>query len=326
MINIRKKLSYLSQSEIEEIKSFLDANFSTVFHEPDFNMIVEEVFNTEFSYNLLYNKKGRLIALCPLHSIKDRLLRMTYSNPAIYEVPYGGWVYDINEVSLLDLINQVKLSISEALSYTSSPLMGEEDYSHLEKKIRFQTAIIDLSMSESNIWQNSINSKKRNKIKKAQKNNILIEKFDYTGFDDYYQLMKETYQFAGLKTNPREYYIKILKTYFQNNKSIIFLAKKNSNLLSGNILLRNKHICHYWLSARKRGAENLGQGELLQWEAIKWAKKTGSGFYDLCVVEPERLPDIARFKLGFSKHIVPFYHITKRKLSYRIISMIQRCF
>jgi len=57
---------------------------------------------------------------------------------------------------------------------------------------------------------------------------------------------------------------------------------------------------------------------------MKWAKQSGAKYYDLCVVEPERLPNIARFKLGFSKNIVPFYYLTKRPFIFRILSRIQR--
>jgi len=322
---VRKKLLDLSPITIKEIGTLLDENYSGVFHEPDFHRIVEEIYNTEFSYNLVYNSRGRLIALCPLHAIRNGILSRTYSNPTIYEVPYGGWVYNRNEVSLLELFNQMKLFFNESLTYWSLPQVGNNDYPQIKHKKQFQTSIIDLEVSEDTIWRSSINSKRRNMIRKAQRNNILIEKLDYKKFEVYYKLMKETYQYAGLKIKPKEYYCKILETYVPNCRATIMLAKKDNAVISGLLLLRNKHICHYWLGATKKGTENLGQGELLQWKAIKWAKETGSRYYDLCVVEPERLSNIARFKLGFSKRIVPFYCISKRKIGYRIFTRILRC-
>lgn len=323
---IRVTLSHLTNHQLYEIESFLDSNFSTIFHEPDFNRIVEDVFGTKFSYNLAYNQKGKLVALCPLHSQKIGILKNTYSNPSIYEVPYGGWVYDKDEVDFSYLINEMKLSLNESLVYISPPLFEKDEYKKVGKKIKFQTAIVDLMMHEEEIWRNIINQKKRNKIRKAQKSNLLVEKHGQSGIEHYLELMRETYEFAGLKIKPKEYYKKILETYYPRNQAIILLAKKESNILSGNILLRNRHICHYWASARNRLTKNLGQGELLQWESIKWSKENESRYYDLCVVEKDRLPQIAMFKLGFSKDIVHFYYFNNRRISYRIMSKIQRCF
>ena len=68
------------------------------------------------------------------------------------------------------------------------------------------------------------------------------------------------------------------------NKSIVFLARKNSKPLAGVMLLANHYICHYWNGVHLNNPENEGQGELLQWEAIRWAKEKGTQFYDLCIV------------------------------------------
>jgi lipid II:glycine glycyltransferase (peptidoglycan interpeptide bridge formation enzyme) len=123
-----------------------------------------------------------------------------------------------------------------------------------------------------------------------------------------------------MKIKPLEFYLRLFHEYSLIDKIKVFLAKKKEEVLAGLILLRNRFICHYWFSAIKKNYENLGQGDLLQWEAIKWSKAMGSRYYDLCVVEPERLPDIAHFKLGFSKNLVPFYLITKKSLLYRACS------
>lgn len=322
---IKKKLADLKQEEISNIEMFLNNNYSTIFHEPCFNEIIEEAFGTIFFYILVYNNQRELIALCPIHFKKNKLLKIAYSNPTIFEVPYGGWVYNQNEISLRELLNQLKLSINEMLIYTTYPLLFENNNFDIKDAVKFQTAVIDLKMSEDFIWNNYINQKRRNMIRKAQKNSLKVEKYDYSGFQYYYELMKETYQHVGLEIKPKIYYEKILKSYAPSNKAVVLLAKKDSELLSGCILLRNKYMCHYWLSARKREAKNYGQGELLQWENIRWARLNGTKFYDLCVIEPERLPNIARFKLGFSENIIPFYHFIKKRLSYRILSKIQKC-
>ena len=79
---------------------------------------------------------------------------------------------------------------------------------------------------------------------------------------------------------------------------------------------------HYWQGASRAVAPRLGQNELLQWEAIKWAKRIGCEYYDLCVIEQKRLPNIAKFKLGFSKNIIPFYLLNIKPLGFKILSRL----
>ena len=83
---------------------------------------------------------------------------------------------------------------------------------------------------------------------------------------------------------------------------------------------------HYWQGTSKNDVKNYGQGELLQWEAIKWAKQNGSKYYDLCVIQKEKLPDIARFKMGFVESIKPFYLVNYKPFAFKVINRISKWF
>ena len=172
---IQTNLSELSAFEIEKILSFLESNFSTIFHEPHFNKVVSEVFGTEFSYKLAYNNDGRLTALCPLHSVKKGLLKMTYSNPAIYSVPYGGWVYDKNEVTIPELLQEMDLSYNESLAYQSIPQIERNDYTLIKNKREFQTGVIDLTLPLKDILQQYISKKRRQAITRSSSQGIWVE-------------------------------------------------------------------------------------------------------------------------------------------------------
>jgi len=324
---IRKNISEIDNRERREIDKLIENNCGLIFHEIEFNKIVSESFNTELSYFIAYNNFNKIIGICPLHTIKKGLVKLTYSNPTIFEVPYGGWVFDKSEVSIYELIKQMKIGFNESLIYWSNIQIEEDIYKdNILKIFPHQTAIVDLSLEEDTIWKNIIHSKRRNMIRKALKSGINIKSYGVEGFDLYYPLMIDMHNKIGLKSKPNNFYRNALDIYFKKKQTIIFLAEKDNETISGIILIGNKNVMHYWQGASKKGVPNLGQGELLQWEAIKWAKKSGSQYYDLCVVEPERLPYIARFKLSFSKNIVPFYHFSKKPITYRVLSRMQRCF
>ena len=53
-------------------------------------------------------------------------------------------------------------------------------------------------------------------------------------------------------------------------------------------------------------------------------KECGSKYYDLFAVEPDRLPNIASYVLGFSNNRIPFHCILRSKLFDRIYSHLIR--
>lgn len=322
----RKNISEIDENQRKDINQFIEENNGLIFHETKFNEIVSESFDTGLSYLVAY-KNGELAGICPMHTIKKGFLKLTYSNPAIFEVPYGGWVFDKERITTQQLLDKTKPSFNEYLTYWSNIQIKEDsnEYDNLNFSSH-QTAIIDLSPDEDTIWKDIINSKRRNMIRKALKSGVKIRLCGAEGFESYYPLMTDMHDKANLETKPVAYYENILYHYFAKKQAAIFLAEINSKVISGVILIGNKYIMHYWQGASRRDAPNLGQNELLQWEAIKWAKHNGGKYYDLCVVEQERLPHIARFKLGFSKNIVPFYHLSRRPISFRIISGLQKGF
>jgi len=321
---IRKNISDLNEDEKSIIDKFVEANDGLIFHETLFNEIVSECFNTNLSYALAYNEEN-MIGILPIHTIKQGLLSLSFSNPSQFEVPYGSWVFKEALTTYTELINTLKTGFNEMLTCWSSLLAPPYVQFIKNNSKTFFTALIDLSKAQQEIWEQDINSKRRNMIRKAEKNFISIGQFGLDGLDKFYSLLLEMNKKTGMHSKIKEYYEKILKKYYPA-KAVILLASLNEEIIAGNMLIGNINAVHYWQGASKLGIENLGQGEILQWEGIKWARSKGAKSYDLCVVEQERLPNIAQFKMGFSKELVPFYCITKKTLPFRIINKIQNVF
>jgi len=325
---IRKKFTEVDNKEILEIDELIENNFGLIFHETQFNRIVSESFNTELSYFVAYNNDNKIIGICPLHTIKKGLIKLTYSNPAIFEVPYGGWIFDNSEISISDLIKQMKIGFNESLIYWSNIQIEDDKYKNLQtKKTELQTPIIDLSYTTDEILHRYVSKKQRQDIRRASRKGVSIEKLDLENFEVFKKLSKTLKNTIGLKAKPEIFYDKLYRCYFDKNKISAFAAKFEGKYISTYLNIGNRHIVHVWIAGRIVNLpKSLCQNQLLMWESIKWAKKNGSKYFDLCVLEQKRLPHIARFKLGFSKNIVPFYHLTKKPMSFRILSRIQRCF
>jgi len=324
---IHKKLSALSSADVIEIASFQETEFCTIFHEVDFNRVASDVFRTEFAYKLVYNSDGKLIAMCPLHSIKDGSLRKSYSNPAIYDIRYGGWIYNRNEVSLQELIDHLQPSWRESLTYWSVPQIGEDDYSCIEQKREFQTGIIDLSVSLEDILQKCIAKKRRETIRSASRKGVVVDKLDQSNLDVFIEQCDFLKISVGLRPLPRSFFVKLARCYYAKKQMSAFVSKLGNDYLASGVIVGNKFMTHLWIAGKPENIPaNVPRQDLLVWETIKWAKEQGSEYFDLCVVEQERLPNVARFKLGFSKNIVPFYCIRKSDLGYRMVAKTRKIF
>lgn len=324
---LRKKQIDLSDLERSEISRLIDRYGGLIFHEIALNRIVSETYNTELYYYLLKDDSG-IRSCSPVH-YKRRGLIGTYEFKALYDIPYGGFL-EHPGMNIPDALKQLRRSPFKKYFYQSVPITAydpEERYA-TNKRIKFkETLLIDLSQTEDEIWKNHIHSKRRNMIRKAMKFGITVKTFNtMEGFDDFWPILLAHEKRLHNAHVDEAYFRRILRTYLPENKARIFMAYEKGVPISGILLIGNAHMMHYWKGASVGSAPNLGQGELLQWEAIKWAKNNGSAFYDLCVVDKEKLPNLYEFKTGFSKDITRFYSYTNFNVLYLLGVMLKHVF
>jgi len=325
---IRKNITELNANDKSTIDKFVEDNDGLIFHETTFNEIVANNFKTKLSYALAYGNED-LIGVCPIHIIKKGLLKINYSNLSHCEVPYGGWIYDKNKISIRILMASTKIKLNESLNYWSTIQPNNNDYlnSGITEMVRFNTVILDLSTTIDDIFNKSLSSKQRNKIRRAQKLGVVIENIPLSNFDGFIKLSSQLKLKIGSPLRASSYYKNVFEFYSKKKKAVCLAAKYNGQYISSMILLANNNYTIAWIAGRQTDiSNNLYQNEYLWWESIIWAKKYGSKYLDLCGLDELKLPQLARIKLSFSKNIVPFYLIVKKTLLFRVINKIQNVF
>lgn len=309
----------------KEIENVIERNKGLIFHEIEFNKIASKHFKTKLTYKICMNKNNQLIAFCPIHGLKKGFLTFQYTK-AIYDTPFGGWVYNNKDVQIDLLIkNFLNESVLHSLYYVSNIQFPGNETNYFPLNSTKKTLMIDLSYKEDHIWENYLSSKKRNKVRKAIKSGIKIKHCGIDGLDQFFPIIDTLHKQLGYNVLSKEYYKEIMEYFYPKKKAVILLAELNDKIISGVFLVGNNNVIHYWKGASLNGVTNLGQGELLQWESIKWAKNCGSFYYDMCVVDEKKLPKIAEFKFGFSKDIMEFYTFTKKSYIFKIINQVQKC-
>ncbi|EMS77653.1 GNAT family N-acetyltransferase [Desulfotignum phosphitoxidans] len=308
-------MKIVKNTNCESAVDFLKRNFSSPTHWPDWNLVVSKHFKTDFFY--LYAYEGdELVGICPVHRQKKGVLSF-YQSGQFHFIPYGGWIFSRNVNYQQQLFSVDNFGHFQAFCL---PVLQEFGFQTAGDDKNFQTLVLDLKDDLDTIWTEQIHSKRKNMIRKAEKNDIQIDitKRCNNSFFDIYQKASTRNELDVLALD----FFSDLLVESPNISIEILSAVKNNEPIANLVIVYDKDYAIYWLGNHADNAPNSGQGELLQWEAIKRMKEKGCSYYDLCYIEKERLPHIYKFKSGFCKNetYVPFF--SHKTLLFKIINKL----
>lgn len=310
-------MRYKKITDFDLIVRFLEVSFSSPTHWPEWNLLVSKYFNTDFYYFALLDKKSELVGICPIHETRNRLTKSLNSGQFHY-IPNGGWILNCEgEIN----ISELSIPFNARFECFALPAIKEFGAIYSKPTRSFCTLIIDLEKDEDEIWSESIDSKRRNMIRKSLRTDLQIK----NGFDtlnDFYFLYSENSNRNGIEKLPVSFFEELIKEV-KNVHFVPFVAYKDDSPCGALGLMYDKNYAIYWLGSTNHNAGNFGQGDLLQWEAIRHSKANGCKYYDLCYIEKERLPHIYEFKKGFSKTEVEVPYILKKQTLFRIMNKLQ---
>jgi len=314
------KIKKLFDNKFYLAEEFLQKNFSSPTHWPDWNKVVSKYYQTDFFYFAGYENND-IVGICPVHKVKGKYVSNLFSGQFHY-IPNGGWILKNGSYS-----NNLKLPLNPNESFHCNALPSIEQFGFAYNNVKSNalTLIINLNKEDDHIYNNDIHSKRRNMIRKALKSNVEIVKMKKEELPVFYDL----YTKANKRYNLTSYPYELFKELVYESRNIFFeimFAKMQGEIHKVIVNAYDKDYAFYWLGFGAENIPNSGQGDLLQWEAIKLMKSKGCKIYDLCYIEKERLPHIYKFKKGFSKCEVKIPIVNQKPLSYKVINKITKCF
>ena len=316
-----KEFSLIKPDEIqtEQISKVIEENNGSVFHEVGLNEIVASQFNTDLFY--LVDDPNDISVLSPVHKEHLGLGLERYHLKPLYDIPYGGFVGEHDS----DYYN-FSIGAFESIRYVGFPYKKDFNVDSTNFRIR-ETAMVDLSLDEDEIFTKVINSKRRNRIRKALKEGVVVESYFSTeGLRKFWPLLKQMHDKLGYNNLSFDYYNKILNKYGYTKQSFVLVAYINYEVVSGLFFVGNKNYMHCYKAASSYEHKDEGQGELLHWEAIKLSKSLEAKYYDLCGLNKNELPEIYRFKTSISKEIFNYPVYSKNSMGFKIVNRIKSLF
>lgn len=188
-------------------------------------------------------------------------------------------------------------------SYAKLPL----DFSETPFDRHPQTSlIIDLSQTEDQILE-QMKPKGRYNIKVAEKHGVTVEPSDDT--ETYHTLLKITGERDCFGIHSMNYYRHMLTAL--GSHAQLLMARYKDQWVAGGIFVYLDEWGIYYYGASDNRFRNVMAPYLLQWTAIKEAKKRGCKYYDFLGIAPEGATKhpwagVTEFKLKFGGHVVNY--------------------
>lgn len=167
------------------------------------------------------------------------------------------------------------------------------------------TVYLDLTKGIERIWDEDIKSKTRNMIRKAEKNGLKVE------VSNDYDIFKDIYSKTMNKVEASNYYYFDEKYYKQmegsDNYILLKVMKENITIASA-IFMKYGDYFHYHLAGSLEDYLKFAPNNLLLWEAIKFAYKSGAKTFHFGGGLSDSLDDnLFKFKSSFSKNTADFF-------------------
>ncbi|OGK17847.1 hypothetical protein A3B50_03800 [Candidatus Roizmanbacteria bacterium RIFCSPLOWO2_01_FULL_40_42] len=199
--------------------------------------------------------------------------------------------------------NEISKKLFEKAGFKSAPM-------HLTADL---TSQLDLSQDEETLLRN-MRKNTRYEINKAIKEGIRIEaSSDPANIKEFYDLQLETAKRHDFVPFSYEFLHEQFKAFVQNNSVLLYKAYKDNKLLAEAFIIFYGSEATYHYGASTDEGRNYPGAYLIQWEAIKEAKKRGISRYNFWGVErldnpKHRFYGVSVFKRGFGGQDVQYLH------------------
>jgi lipid II:glycine glycyltransferase (peptidoglycan interpeptide bridge formation enzyme) len=201
------------------------------------------------------------------------------------------------------------------------------------EQIQFRnTMTLDLASSEDTLLA-GMKSKTRYNVRLAGRKGVRVRLGDLDDLPRLYEMYAETAARDDFIIRPLDYYRHAWGDFISAGLAQPFVAEFEGEILAALILFRFGRVAWYMYGASSDRYRNTMPNHLLQWEAMRWAKRQGCTLYDLWgapdeLDESDPMWGVYRFKAGFGgrfvRHIGAYDYPVSRMLYWLYIIVMPR--
>jgi peptidoglycan pentaglycine glycine transferase (the first glycine) len=178
-----------------------------------------------------------------------------------------------------------------------------------ESQIQYKnTAWLDLTGSEED-WLNRMKPKSRYNLRLSEKKGVVIRKGNIEDLHLLYQMYAETSVRDSFTIRNENYYQTVWSLFLKNEMAVPLIAEYGGSSIAGLMLFFLGSRAWYLFGMSSGQNRDLMPNYLLQWEAMREAKKVGCTTYDLWGAPDEFDPSdpmwgVYRFKEGLGARVI----------------------
>lgn len=161
--------------------------------------------------------------------------------------------------------------------------------------------LVDLSQGEESVLK-QMTQKGRYNIKQAEKNGVLVRQAGEEGLDAFYKLLRETANRDGFFVHKVAFYRDFLRKLGKQVQ--FYVAMQQNEMVAGALVVHFGSTATYYFGASSVRLGDSKAPYLVQWFAMKAAKRAGMKTYDFLGIAPEGsaehpLQGVTQFKTRF---------------------------
>lgn len=176
------------------------------------------------------------------------------------------------------------------------------------------TLLLDLDKTEEGLLR-QMRKNTRYLIKKAMtiKDLKIIQSQNFKDIESLYQLQLETVQRSHFIPFRKKYFLEEFKTFLKDDQIRLFKAVYKKQVLAAALIIFYGQEAVYHYSGSSTSLRKIPASYLLQWEAIKEAKKRKKKYYNFWGIAPldqpkHRFAGVSLFKRGFGGQEFSYLH------------------
>ena len=244
------------------------------------------------------------------------IIKVAAKRASFFLCPHGPLVLSDKKEVLKGLLDYLK-NLNEPVSFLRVCPIWErsQENKKIFQELGFKQApihvhpennwLLELSKSEDELLMD-MRKNTRYLIRKAEKLGVeVLKREDLGAVEIFNELYRKTSKRQDFVPFSLDYLKKEFLAFNKDQEAVVFLAKYQNEILAAAIIIYWQGRGYYHQGASLRKYDKVPASYLLQWEAIKEAKRRGCKFYSFWGIAPKNKPKhpwqgITLFKTGFS--------------------------
>jgi lipid II:glycine glycyltransferase (peptidoglycan interpeptide bridge formation enzyme) len=243
------------------------------------------------------------------------IIKIVAKRATFFLCPHGPITIDNKKEVLENLINFLKNKEGASFLRICPIWQRSGDNNQLFEDLGFKKApihihpennwILEIDKNEEELLMD-MRKNTRYDIKKAKKMDVeIIKRKDIEAVEIFNELYKKTVKREKFTPFSLNYLKKEFFAFEKDNQIVVFLGKYKQDIISAAMIIYWQNKGYYHQGASLRKYKQIPASHLLQWEAIREAKKRGCSLYSFWGIAPKNKPNhpwkgITLFKKGFS--------------------------